>query len=260
MKKTVIIATLLLLIIACTTSSPEQTTPPEANTLHEQHHPEETETTTTPQETPEPVEAVMPPAPVESKILVEKSRRLSPELRDLLQKADTEVKSMSYVYSESPSNAGFDTHLIKGTRIKILLFEKNDYIVDDYFDVVYLDTVQKTAYGACENRKRCLTKIVDNTKRVYDLRYEPYRTKTAYEWIKDIDYAEIVGLETINNHAVTRIATQQKNVFTELWVDNRFGIPHRIKTTGNGQEKTYTFKNPQFNNLKDSDATLSLPH
>lgn len=217
---------------------------------------EETTNTEEPEENTETTPAELPPVPIESKIIIEKSRQFSPELRDLLQKADSEVKSVTYMYAESPNNIGFDTYLIKGTKMKILLFEKNDYIIDDYFNVVYVDTAAKTAKARCENKKRCLSKTIDNTKRVYELNYNEYRTKTPYEWIKEVQTAEIIGLETLNKHAVTRIKTNIRDTEVEMWVDNRFGLPHRIKATKDSEETTYYFKNMMFNGIRDSDVVM----
>ncbi|MBI4140976.1 DUF2092 domain-containing protein [Candidatus Woesearchaeota archaeon] len=261
MKNTKIIITIALLLILASCAdnkTAEQTTP---TTNAQQTTPENTQQESV-QETiidePEQTKTQLPPAPIENNVIIEKSRRLSPELRDLLQKADNEVKSMTYLYAESPGNIGFDTHFIKGTKIKIAIFEKNDYAVDDYFNIVYLDTTDQTAHGTCENRKRCLTKIVDNTKRVYDLNYNDYRTKTPYEWIKDVEYAEITGYEMINNKAVTKIEFEQNEIKTEMWVDNRYGLPHRIIITDNGEETTYSFKNLLVNTVKDTDVISPL--
>lgn len=263
-KKTIVILLSLLLIIACgKTETPtgaavvEPTTTEQTITeeVHQETPPEETEEIPVEEEVIEdPVE--QPPAPIESKILIEKSRKLSPELRDLLQKSDTELKSMSYVYAETPDNNGFHTYSIKGTNIKVDLFEKNDYVADDYFNVVYLDTTTETAQATCENKRRCLTPNIDNTNRIYPADYEEYRKKTPYEWIKEVDYAEIVGREMIGHYSVTKIQSREDDLLTEMWVDTRYGVPHKIRvTTSDGKEKTYHFRNMMFNTLRDSDVT-----
>lgn len=252
---------LLLLLIGCGgKTTTEQTTTPTGAVVQEISEQEEQTPQTNTEEFVEQktTQVELPPSPTENKIIIEKSRKLSPELRELLQKADNEVKSTSYLYAESPGNIGFDTYFVKGTKIKIALFEKNDYNVEDYFNIVYLDAVEKTAHGTCENKKRCLTKIADNTKKVYTLDYDEYRTKTPYEWIKDIEYAEILGYEMINNKAVTKIRFEQNEIETEMWVDNRYGLPHKIIVKYNGDEKTYSFKNLLANTVKDSDVVSPL--
>ncbi|MBI4142039.1 DUF2092 domain-containing protein [Candidatus Woesearchaeota archaeon] len=264
MKHTITILTIITLLILTACERQETTTPTgavvqEIEQETEQQPKQETiiEEKTIADQEKRQTPAQLPPAPVENKVIIEKSRKLSPELRDLLQKADNEVKSFSYLYSET-GNLGFDTHYLKGTKIKIALFEKNDYNVEDYFNIVYLDTAEKTAYGTCENRKRCLTKIADNTKRVYQLYYEDFRTKTPYEWIKEVEYAEITGYEMINNKAVTKIEYEQNEEKTEMWVDNRYGLPHKIRITYDGEEKVYSFKNLLVNTVKDGDIVSPL--
>lgn len=260
-KNKIVTLILLLLLIGCGgKATTEQTTTPTGAAVQEIPPQEEQTPPTITEEIveQETTHAELPPSPIENKVIIEKSRKLSPELRELLQKADNEVKSTSYLYAEAPGNVGFDTYFVKGTKIKIAIFEKNDYNVEDYFNIVYLDTVDKTAHGTCENKKRCLTKIADNTKKVYKLDYDEYRTKTPYEWIKDIEYAEILGYEMINNHAVTKIRFEQNEIETEIWVDNRYGLPHRIIITYNGEEKTYSFKNLLANTVKDSDVVSPL--
>lgn len=265
MKKTIIAILFIIILTACTTKEQTNTQPtptgavvaqePQTTVVEEK----EEEIPLTPVEEIEEQETTpvqLPLAPVESKIIVEKSRTMSPELRDLLQKADSSLKSVSYLYAEQPDNIGFDNYFVKGTKMKIQLMEKNDYVIDDYFNAVYVDTVAKTAKGRCENKKRCLSKTVDNTKRVYDLKYEEYRKKTAYEWIKQVDNAEIIGMETLNNHAITRIKTEKYGATIEMWVDNRFGVPHRVKVTKDNEERTYYFKNIMFNALKDADVVM----
>lgn len=268
MKK--IILTILVILIVLTACKPTQpitstTTPTGAVVIQEQQlkvqeQKEKTEEIPlTPVETAPKKETPavqLPPTPLESKVTVEKSRTISPELRDLLQKADSELKSISYLYAESPDNVGFDNYFVKGTKMKIQLLEKNDYVIDDYFNVVYVDTVAKTAKGRCENKKRCISKTIDNTKRVYDLNYEEYRKKTPYEWIKMVDNAEIIGTETLNNHAITRIRTEKDGAKIEMLVDNRFGVPHRVKVSDENEERTYYFKNIMFNSVKDDDVVM----
>jgi len=264
MKKIILTILIIILLTACTSTkqTDAKNTPTGAIVAQEKpaQQEEQKEIPLAPIEKIQPKEEItpaeLPPAPSESKIIIEKSRQFSPELRDLLQKADNEVKSVQYIYAESPDNVGFDEYLIKGTKMKILLFEKNDYVIDDYYNAVYVDTEKKLARGKCENRRRCISQEIDNTKRVYDLPYEKYIIKTPYQWIKEIDYAEIIGFETLNNHAVTKIQTEKDGARIEMWVDNRFGLPHKIRITKDDKEKVYYFKNMLFNVAKDTDVIL----
>ncbi|MBI4016580.1 MAG: hypothetical protein HY363_02700 [Candidatus Aenigmarchaeota archaeon] len=195
------------------------------------------------------------PAPLGTAVIVEKTEQMSPELRELLGKADQKVKSYKYLYSISADNKFPHNYFIKGNYIKIKLFEVDPYIIDNYYDAVYLDTRNKKAYGYCENLKRCLGRDVDNTKKVFNLTYVDYRVKTPYEFLKDIAYAEIIGPEVVENRQTTKIRQANGDILTDIWLDETYGMPRRIRVTqGEKVLKTYNFADMTFNTVKDDEV------
>lgn len=196
------------------------------------------------------------PAPAETKPIVVQSETLSPALKDLLTKADRRVQSVVYTYA-GPSTLGrfLDTYLIKGKYVKIDLYEMDPYVIETYFDTVYLDTEAKTATGRCEEKRRCISTNVDNTKKVFNVSYADYRIKTPYEWVKEVTFAELVGPEVMEGRQITRIKFSDAKSTTEMWVDDSYGLPMKIVVSlDGGTEETYLFKDYQFNTLSDADV------
>ena len=260
MKKLLIIGILIVLAVACGKKSDIEIMPV---VPMEEPPVQESVVVESPVETVErPVETAVqypvlesPPAPVETAVVVEKTEQMSPELRELLGKADQKVKSYKYLYSISADNKFPHTYFVKGNYIKVTLFEVDPYVIDNYYDTVYLDTKSKKAYGYCENLKRCTSRDVDNTKKTYNLTYEDYRVKTPYELLKEITFAEIVGPEVVENRQMTKIKQVNGDILTEIWLDATYGMPRRIRVTqGEKVLKMYNFSDMTFNTVKDDEV------
>ncbi|MEM4263296.1 MAG: hypothetical protein QW666_00165 [Candidatus Woesearchaeota archaeon] len=205
--------------------------------------------------TPKP-KTTTTPVPAETKPIVVQSKELSPELKDLLTKADRRVQSVVYTYA-GPSTQGrfLDTYFVKGKYIKVDLYASDPYVIETYFDTVYLDTALQTATARCEEKRRCISTNVDNTKKIFNVSYADYRLKTPYEWIKDITFAEIIGPEVMEGRQVTKIKYSDARSSTEMWVDDAYGMPIKIVVTfDDGTKETYMFKDYKFNTLADSDV------
>lgn len=196
------------------------------------------------------------PVPPESTTVVEQSKEVSPELKALLETADRKLQSMRYLYAgPTTQNRFLNTYLVKGKYIKVDLYEVDPYVIDSYFDAVYLDTDAKTATGRCEDKKRCISTNVDNTKKIFNASYDDYRIKTPYEWVKEISFAEIVGPEVMDGRSVTKIKYHDARSSTEMWVDNTYGVPIKLVITYDDSTKeTQQFKDYQFNTLADADV------
>lgn len=201
-----------------------------------------------------PVPAV-PPAPSSPAVLVEKSELMSPEMRDLLGRADRKVKSYSYLFSVSKENSFPHQYFIKGPYVKIKLFELEPYFIENYYDTVYLDTKSRKAFGYCENRRKCISGKYDNTKRVFNVSYDDYRIKTPYEFLKAVSFAEIVGPELIENRNTIKIRQVEGDLVSEMWLDDAYGLPRRVVISRDGVSvSSYNFADMQFNALSDSDV------
>ncbi|MBW3002099.1 hypothetical protein KY338_02985 [Candidatus Woesearchaeota archaeon] len=171
--------------------------------------------------------------------------------------ANTKLKSMSYLYG-SPENEGrfLDTYHVLGDKIKVKLYEDNYYVVDDYFDTVYLDDSLKTATGRCEHQRRCISTNTDNTKKIFNANYDDYRRKTPYEWLSDISAeAKIDGPEIVDKRSALKIEYPKGENKVEMWLDETYGVPLQIKIIDpEDNEEFYQFTNVQFNSLKEEDV------
>jgi len=261
MKKLFILGIILVLVVACgkkeelSMPAPVEPTPlPVQESVVVESPP--AEPVPPPPAVPEaPPVVETPPAPVDQAVLVEKPEELSPELRELLQKADQKVKSYKYLFSLTLDNKEPHSYFVKGQYIKVKLYELDPYNIDNYYDMVYLDTKNKKAYAYCENTKRCMSRDVDNTKKVYNVSYDEYRVETPYEYLKDITFAEIVGPEVVENRDTVKIKEVKGDVITEIWLDSAYGMPRRIRVTqGEKVLKTLSFQDMTFNTLKDEDV------
>jgi len=192
----------------------------------------------------------------ETKTTETKTTTEMPEkVKELLTKADNKLVSMGYLYG-GPENDGrfLDTYYIKGDKIKVKLYEDNIYVEDGYFDTVYLNTVEKTAIGRCENQKRCVSSRVDNMNKDFDATYDDYRRKTPYEWLQDITTPTAIGEEVVDKRSALKIEYPKKETKVEMWLDNTYGVPLQIKMVYPDEtEEFYQFTNVQFNTLKEED-------
>ena len=197
------------------------------------------------------------PAPKEPETKVTAPKDLPEAIKSKIDAANTKLKSMVYLYA-SPENQGrfLDTYHVLGDKVKVKLYEDNEYVEAEYFDTVYLDTTKKTATGRCENKRRCMSSRVDNTGKVFDANYDDYRRKTPYEWLSDITTAEVVGPEIVDRRSVLKISYPKGETTVEMWLDNTYGIPLQLKVIyPNEEENMYQYSNFQFNTLKEEDVT-----
>lgn len=199
--------------------------------------------------------AVPGPTPVETKPVPVVSK----QMQALLSKADQKVKSYKYLELVIPTKEQPDTISVKGSKVKIRLYEYNDYIATEYFDTVYLDTATKSIVGRCESNQRCVNpQAGDNRKLEWnDLNYDQYRPKTPYEFLKQIPAtATIVGPEVHDDRSTTKIEYEEGGKLIQMWVDENYGIPVGIRIVpSSGEELNYKFNDMSFNSLLDKDVT-----
>lgn len=186
-------------------------------------------------------------------VKVEAPAEMSPALRDLLKKADEKVKSLQYLFGGSETgNLFLNTYYIKQDKMKIRLYQEDYYVRDGYYDTIYINE----AIGCCEVQSRCKSHNVDNTNKAFDVDVSTVKVpKTPYQWLKEIPAtAQILGPQTINDRSVTQI--QYKNPAGEelvQWIDQTYGIPHKIEHMVGDTKIVYQFNDMKFNQLKDAD-------
>jgi hypothetical protein len=178
-------------------------------------------------------------------------------IKTKIDKANTKLKSMSYLYGGPEEKGRFlDTYHVLGDKIKVKLYEDNYYVVEDYFDTVYLNDALKTATGRCEHQRRCISPNTDNTKKIFNVNYADYRRKTPYEWLSEIPAtAKVDGPEVVDKRSALKIQYPKGETTVEMWLDETYGVPLQLKITDpEDNEEFYQFTNVQFNSLKQEDV------
>jgi hypothetical protein len=207
-------------------------------------------------EAKEPAPTPTETAPTEPAVKVTTPKSLPPELKEIFDKADTKLKSISYLYAGPDTNGRFmDGYTIFGKYTKVDLYEEQVNVLENYFDTVYLNTEDKTATGRCEG-PRCQNKNYDNTGNIYDVAYSDYKRRTPREWIDEVECTEILGPEVYDTRSVLKIKCTQNNNDVEMLVDQTYGVPLKI-TVGpmTDNEEIYMFTDLKFNDiLKDSEV------
>jgi len=262
MKKTLLVVlAILVLIIAC---APQEAPAPAEPAVKADKTVVEKEVSTPEPAAPEAEEAPEPAAPVPAPapepepkpVPTVEAKEMSAEMKDLLSKADKKVQSFSYLYADPMTEGRYlDTYNIKGSKIRVDLFPTDPYIIDDYFDTVYLDAADKSATARCEEEKRCMSHNTDNTGKVFEASFDDFYKKTPYEWLKEVTYAEIVGPEVVESRSATKVKIPGEAMTTYMWLSDTYGLPLKVVIEkDDGTKETYGFKDFVMNSLKDADV------
>jgi hypothetical protein len=176
---------------------------------------------------------------------------LTTEVKDILERADKKVDSFSYLHSEPPGDTASNHYFVKETKIKVELYEPQQYDRRIYFDTVYIDTTSKTAVGYCEDKSdvRCPDK-----NRQFDVKYSDYFKKTPYMWLKEITYAEKVGEEQIDQKDVDVLQYEDSGKIVKVWINSFYGIPLKVEVTQGKSSHLYLFSNFDANKLDEEDV------
>jgi len=175
-----------------------------------------------------------------------------PKLKDLMRRVDEKIKSIEYLYGGSETgNLFLDTYYIKGDKMKIKKYSEDYYVREDHYDNIYVNL----GIACCEERSRCLSKNVDNTNRKFELDVEKLVIpKTPMQWAKEIPAtAKIVGPQTMDERSVTYITYIKDGVTYDMWLDDTYGIPHKVIIETEQGEIVYKFNDLKFNLLEEAD-------
>ncbi len=252
MKKMWIVAIVLMFVLAACAKPAEKPAVPVAQPPAEQAPPAEQppapEVGVKPPSRPLPSERQdSPPAPV---VTTEKVS-MSPQLRDLLKRADEKLTSLQYLYGGTETgNLFLDTYFVKGEKMKIRKYEESYYVREGYYDTIYYSL----GIACCEVLDRCRSHNVDNTKTKFAIDSSMVNMpKTPYQWVKEIPPdAVIVGPQTFNQRSVTHLKYMKDGMEVLMWVDDTYGVPHKIVINQNGNEIRYQYNDMLFNGLKDT--------
>ena len=192
-----------------------------------------------------PAETPVAPTPVKKEFV----EGTSEKLQELLGLADKKVKSYEFVFAPPPDNLARDHYYIKGTKVRISLYQLNYFKQDNYYDTVFVDTVKKTATGYCEGLRpgRCF-----NTSQFYTLPYAEWsKTKTPYQWLKEIPFGEIVGSENVYDRPAFKVYYEKDGIMKWFWLDSFSGLPVRIIEQKGDRETKYEFRYLAVNSVTD---------
>lgn len=199
-------------------------------------------------------EAEVPPAPVADSTK-QLSDEMSDEVKELITKADNKVTSYQFTLAEPPLNLARDVWKVKGTRIKVQLYDDNFVTPGTYFDSIYIDTAKKIAKGFCESQKtvRCA-----DPDQVFDLDYDEVMIKTPYQWVKSIKApAELISTEMLWDRKVMVVQYMEDGVRIKQWIDGFSGLPVKIELKQEGKDPIeWGFRYLAINNVLDKELEM----
>jgi len=199
-----------------------------------------------PEESLEPKET--PPSPVVQEQSV--STEISAEVKELLARADSKIKSFSYMLAPPPDQLARDKWLVKGTKIKVELYNDNYVEPDTYYDNIYLDTENKVADGFCLNQRT--TRCAEPGQH-FTLDYADTYQKSPYQWLKEISGTpKIISSEVVYDRRVSVVEYEKDGSTYRQWVDQYSGLPIRIEKDGERTSR-WEFRYLAINNVLDSD-------
>ena len=153
------------------------------------------------------------------------------------------------MYAPPPDNLARDKYSIKGTRMRIELFDRGWFNPDTHMTAVYIDAPTKTATGFCEDNR--LTHCPDPSRR-FPLSYDSYAIKTPYQWLKEIQYGVLGQGEKLNERMTQRISYSKGEAVVEQWLDEYSGLPMRVRITNSTGQYVYDFRDVNINSVTDS--------
>jgi hypothetical protein len=177
--------------------------------------------------------------PVEKAI--EPKQEIATEVKELLDKHKTRVKSIYYKYRGPETGTNFYEFYIKDYKIKYNPFlEIKSLDKPDSYDSIFIDNSAKTA------QSYCIAAYCAYKGKKADLNYNDAYISTVFDWVDGLVQAKKIGEEVIDNRNTWKIETN-KGV---LWIDTFYGIPLKVDSSG----KTYKFEQISVNSVQDSDV------
>ena len=169
---------------------------------------------------------------------------ISPEVKDLLDKSKTRVKSISYKCNGPQTGNNFFEFYAKGSKIMYKpARELKSLDRPESYDSIFIDKTAKTAQSYCIDRT-CLYKGKKG-----DLNYADAYISTVFDWLDSVKQAKKTGEEVIDNRNTWKIETNEET----LWLDTYYGIPLRAESGG----KIFKFVQIAPNIVEDADVTPS---
>lgn len=171
-------------------------------------------------------------------------QEISSDVKELLDKSKTRVKSIYYHYRGPETGSNFHEFYVNGDKIKYKPYlEIKSLDRPDSYDTIFIDKTAKTAQSYC-TAAYCAYK-----GKKQDLNYADAYITTVFDWIGGLTQAKKVGEEVIDSRNTWKIETNNGI----LWIDTFYGIPLKVESGG----KTYRYQQISVNSVQDSDVVPS---
>ena len=180
--------------------------------------------------------------------------KMNPVMQELLHKNKF---ATNYYYMFDGDNAQGYEVFRRGNRIKKVYTDTIELRNGVYYNKVYIDLDGQKAIGICDKPGVTCHSLWNNA---FELSFEKEKIyPTPVDIINQVQYAESVGSEVIDNRQLTIIEyTNPEGNKERLSVDNYYGLPLRqvkYDPFGNIEEK-HTFTNIVMGQLHEEDVIL----
>jgi len=199
--------------------------------------------------TAKPTEAAEPEPEEEVEAEPEPARVPTKKVQELLQKHVGRVTSLKYMYQDQTMKPEEWETWVKDDRMHVKLREMDNVRGDVYIDNVYLNIATQEAAGYCE---RAVYRCADPNSPV-DVKFAKYYRKTPFEWISEVTYAEQESVEQMQQRNVWKLKYTEGGKTVNMWVDEYYGIPLKIRVVEGSAVNEYIFEDIAFNVVEDSD-------
>ncbi len=213
-----------------------------------------------PQPSPAPVPPVPPPSDSPSPYTASASGYADERVANLIE-SFKKAASYSFYYATSENwNLLRDQYLVKGSKVKIKLYEPNRWDKRTYFDTVYLDSSTQTAEAYCESHEQ--ERCGDRTKK-FTVEYADYKTVLPRDWLFSLpSTTQVVGGEQVENRAAVIVEYQRADGATvRISIDKFAGVPLMVQVYNGEIEnllERYLFKEMSINSVKSSDMVHTV--
>lgn len=177
------------------------------------------------------------------------TKTMTKTMTQLLQKHVGRVTSISYMYQDATNKPEEWETWVKDNKMHVKLREMDNVKEDVYIDNVYLDLSAQTAKGFCE---RAVYRCADPNSPV-DVKFAKYYRKNPIDWIESVTYAEKLAEEQMQMRTVWKIQYEENGATIQMWVDDYYGVPVKIKETRGSAVNEYIYEDIEFNSVEDSD-------
>lgn len=207
-----------------------------------------------PEPAPQPPAPASEPSPSPSPYTASASGYADERVANLLERF-TKTDSYSFYYATSDNwNLLRDQYFVKGPKIKIKLYEPNQWNKRTYFDTVYLDTATQTGEAYCESREK--ERCADATRK-FSIEYADYKITLPGDWVLSLPYTTtIVGGEQVEDRAAVVVEYPRADgTSVRISVDKFSGVPIMVQVYQGEIEnllERYLFKEITVNSVKSS--------